>query len=340
MKRIFDRIIGGFGRWFSYIGLMHEEFGVSRIFLFFDMIWCFFRYRIRFLHYRVFGFAAVRGKLRKTYMTMADNYLVNDKLNDSDHIDILQNKTVFLQHFKEYTRRSFIDLRECGAEGFARFCEGKSSVFAKSLSDFGGHGITEEVISPDTDLNALYKTLFDRKQYLIEEKIVQHEELNRLCPVSVNTIRIVTVNYKGQVHFMYALMRIGDGKSPVDNICRGGMYVKVYRDGSISPDAFCDDLCVYYQKHPMTGTEFKGFIVPYYKEAEEMCIKAAAAEPGVGYIGWDVAITPTGPVIVEGNAYPGFDMCQNYRHLSEKRGIKPEFIEILGVDFFDKKNKK
>ncbi|MCH5325545.1 MAG: hypothetical protein J1E39_10095 [Eubacterium sp.] len=338
IKKFFVHMVGGFGRWFSYINIMHKEFGVGRVFLFFDTLWVRFRYDTRFLHYRVFGFPVVRGKVRKTYLTLEENFVINDKLNDSEHMDILQQKPIFLQRYKEYVKRGFIDLRECNAEEFAQFCEGKDSIFVKSLNDYGGHGVGEEPITADTDLGELYNKLLERKQYLIEEKIVQHEKLNELCPTSVNTIRIVTVNYKGKVHFINALMRIGDGKSCVDNICRGGMYVGIRPDGSVTTDAFCDEICVYFQQHPVTGVKFEGFTVPFYKEAEELCMKAAEVEPNLGYVGWDVAITPTGPVLVEGNAYPGFDMCQNYRHIGEdKHGIKPEFVRILGEDFFKTK---
>lgn len=67
-----------------------------------------------------------------------------------------------------------------------------------------------------------------------------------------------------------------------------------------------------------------------------MCKKAAEVIPQVGYIGWDVAITPDKPVLVEGNTLPSYDMVQNYGHLEEKTGIKPRFEEIVGKDFFKK----
>ena len=64
--------------------------------------------------------------------------------------------------------------------------------------------------------------------------------------------------------------------------------------------------------------------------------KAALVYPKVAYIGWDVAITPEKPVLVEGNTLPSYDMVQNYGHIDEKTGIKPRFEAILGKDFFKK----
>ena len=51
-------------------------------------------------------------------------------------------------------------------------------------------------------------------------------------------------------------------------------------------------------------------------------------EAHLKYIGWDVAITPDGPVLVEGNNLPGYDMCQNAGHVDE--GMLPRFEKLLG----------
>lgn len=64
-----------------------------------------------------------------------------------------------------------------------------------------------------------------------------------------------------------------------------------------------------------------------------MCCRAAFVEPHMRYVGWDVAITPDGPVFVEGNNLPGYDMVQNSRHRDE--GVLPLFKAKLGDDIFD-----
>ena len=48
-------------------------------------------------------------------------------------------------------------------------------------------------------------------------------------------------------------------------------------------------------------------------------------------IGWDIAITPTGPAIIEGNEYPGTDLCQVAPHYPEKVGLWPYYKEILSL---------
>ena len=48
-----------------------------------------------------------------------------------------------------------------------------------------------------------------------------------------------------------------------------------------------------------------GFKVPFYEEACQMVKEASKVVPSVRYVGWDVAITNKGPVIIEGNCFPG-----------------------------------
>lgn len=337
LKTFFRRLGGGsFKRMFRQIDLIHKETGKNRFVLFFDMIWCIFRYSVGYLDYHVFGFALIKGKKRQTFMTMNDNLKLSHALNSKEFFHFFDDKLEFDEKFSEYIGRDFVDVRKAGVDGLKKFCESKTCFFAKPLNAFGGSGITRETVDENTDFAALYDRLMKNGQYLAEEAIVQHEKMNELSPSSINTIRMVTLNYNGKTHFMYALVRMSNGKEVVDNICSGGMYTAVGSDGVIRKPAWCDATSVYYDAHPFSKTVFNGFEIPLFNEAVEMCKKAAEVIPQVGYIGWDVAITPDKPVLVEGNTLPSYDMVQNYGHLEEKTGIKPRFEEIVGKDFFKK----
>ena len=58
-------------------------------------------------------------------------------------------------------------------------------------------------------------------------------------------------------------------------------------------------LCV--ERHPVTGVCFENFSLPFWDEVEKLVLKAHAFIPSVISIGWDVAITEKGPVLLEGN---------------------------------------
>ena len=47
------------------------------------------------------------------------------------------------------------------------------------------------------------------------------------------------------------------------------------------------------------------------------------------YLGWDVCITPDGPVIVEGNDYPGYDFWQQPEHTPDRIGLWPTYQKLI-----------
>ena len=60
-----------------------------------------------------------------------------------------------------------------------------------------------------------------------------------------------------------------------------------------------------------------------------MCQKAAQELPQVRYIGWDIAFSKKGPVIVEGNEYPGYGILQFYLLKNSRTGHLKEIADVL-----------
>ena len=325
LRTFFRRVASGsFKRFFRNLQTGHEESGKNRIVLFCDMVWCMLAYGIGYLDYMTFGFAYIKKDKRRTFMTMDDNIALVRRLNQREAYDVFDNKLLFDRTFAAYLKRDFVDLND-GYEAFAAFCEGKSCFFGKCPDSFGGLGV-EKIALEGKDLPTLYAELMEKKMFLAEEAIVQHPTMNKLCERSVNTIRIVTIlSDSGKAHFIYALVRIGSGKNDVDNVTSGGMYTLLSNDGVITHPVFCDKTVSYYTEHPHNGQPLIGFEIPYFREAVELCLEAAKVEPRMRYVGWDVGITPDGPVFVEGNNLPGYDMPQNHRFHDDGCGLKAVF---------------
>lgn len=53
--------------------------------------------------------------------------------------------------------------------------------------------------------------------------------------------------------------------------------------------------------HPNTGVVFKDYQLPYWNEVIEVVKLMHSYLKDIKSIGWDVAITPNGPVLIEGN---------------------------------------
>ncbi|SLN52478.1 hypothetical protein ROA7450_02636 [Roseovarius albus] len=133
----------------------------------------------------------------------------------------------------------------------------------------------------------------------------------RLNPSSINTIRMITFlthphSIKTDVEPVlldFAGVRAGRAGSCSDNLSNGGFMIEVDHEagylkrGRYAPEhggAFVDE-------HPDSKFPFVGFQIPYWEEAIELCFRTAMALPSVRSVGWDVAITDDGPLIIEGN---------------------------------------
>ena len=140
--------------------------------------------------------------------------------------------------------------------------------------------------------------------FLLEERLIGHPDLARFNPSSVNTCRIVTLlNLDGQAEILYATLRIGGPGRNTDNWHTQGIAAGIDKDtgvigeGMVRPE-FGGTI---HTSHPATGAKFTGEKIPDWPEICRLVEKAARITPFVHSVGWDVAATPTGPVMVEAN---------------------------------------
>ena len=155
--------------------------------------------------------------------------------------------------------------------------------------------------------------------------VIQHDDLNKLCETSVNTIRIMTFNNHGTPEILWAGLRIGNGINPVDNFHAGGMGAEInLKTGKLIGPALDKDLNEF-QVHPKSKVKIDGFQIPYFEEVKDMVLKASLESDKILVVGWDVAVTPKGPLIIEGNRRPGFDLVQ----VTSDRGRMDIIREVL-----------
>lgn len=304
----------------------------SKNFVKMDMIKNFLQYGIGYTDYLKGDYINLTKEQKKTFVTTKSYYKLLKYLNNPKYTITMSDKLVFNRIFKDYLKREFIDLRSTSLEEFKKFLKNKKNVFAKPPTDFGGHGILKITVKDIKDVNKLYKELKEKKLNLIEEEIIQHEELNKLNPYAVNSFRIVTLVKDNEAYILGNALRIN-----IDDAIAIGCsdaYMRLDEDGKIC-SRVVDDIANVYEEHPLKKVKFNTVKVPYVKEAFEMVKKAALEVPEVRYVGWDVAITKGGPVIVEGNEYPSYGLIQYYLFNDEHTGHLKQIADILG-DEMDK----
>ena len=144
---------------------------------------------------------------------------------------------------------------------------------------------------------------------IIQERLLNHPALDVLQLPSLATLRVLTYGAETPA-VLRAAFKLPVGKSGVDNYHAGGIAAPVKLDsGAVGAgvNARSLDWCA---AHPDTGGRFAGLTVPDWNRACELVCRAAAALPEFPCVGWDVAVTPRGPVLIEGNSTWGTDIVQ------------------------------
>ncbi len=153
-------------------------------------------------------------------------------------------------------------------------------------------------------LDELVATLDFRKDgWVIQDRIVQHATLAELHASSTNTIRMITLSdASGEVSVIGAVLRIGVGNSEIDNTTGGGIVAPVDVHSGVLGTARSRLRASEHQKHPDSGAPIAGLCVPFWREAQDVVVRAHRLLPFPRTLGWDVAIAPDGPVLLEVNS--------------------------------------
>jgi hypothetical protein len=154
-----------------------------------------------------------------------------------------------------------------------------------------------------------------RDACLIHECLVNHRELQDLTAGALSTLRMYTFSTEtGEVEHLFTMLRMSrDPRRVVDNVCRGGLAAQV--DAATGLLGKATDLGMlartgWVEHHPSTGGPILGRRIPYWREALDLAISAHLQLEAPFFVGWDIAITERGPVIVEGNKAPDLEIEQ------------------------------
>ena len=312
---------------FDRVNVVKEKCNKSKVGIFFDMIWCGIRYGAGYVDYDVIGFYKLNSAQRKTMLTRGINNKFVKQLNKKEYWHIFNNKNEFNEKFSDYLKRDWIYPVDGNKEKTLEWIKAHPVFFAKPNDGQCGKNIEKISLSDwDENIEELYKHLVENKLKLLEEPVIQCDAMNKLNPSSVNTTRMVSVmNDAGEVTILATFVRIGNGKV-VDNFNSGGMTAKVDVETGIILEEAVNKAGELFEKHPITGTTIKGFQMPYWSEAKEMVKRAAKLSPHVRYVGWDVGMSVNGPVLIEGNQFPGHDIYQVAEKMKEgELGVLPMF---------------
>jgi len=149
---------------------------------------------------------------------------------------------------------------------------------------------------------------------VLQKKLSNHPAIaGTLTSGGLATVRLVTCRTpSGAVDFLPPAIRMPIGQAIVDNIAQGGLAAPIdLATGEICGPAMQKDKAVgisRFEKHPDTGVDLIGVQLPRWQEVLDLGRQAHASFPSMPFVGWDIAILPEGPLVLEGNPWWDIDL--------------------------------
>jgi hypothetical protein len=142
----------------------------------------------------------------------------------------------------------------------------------------------------------------NRRAFLIEERIRPHPQLAAFIGPTLCSVRFQTIiALDGKPRIIAAVFKLQPDPVGVDHLIYGAVGCWVDLDTGRVLSGRTRDSLEDATMIPHTQTSFIGFQLPDWEVAKELALRAAEAFPWARSIGWDVGLSESGPVLIEGN---------------------------------------
>lgn len=246
---------------------------------------------------------------KKRWLTSAKNnrYLYKTVYDDFAR-KVFDHKEYFDKEFKHLMKHDFLICKETTKDDILSFIRRCHEVIIKPAGGACGVGIYKIKEHDEEAINALFARIEAGENLIMEQLIVQHQDMARVNPSSVNTLRIITmVDRIGEVHIINTLAKFGGSEDCVSNTKGGGICCHINEETGIidglgkdihGRSVFC---------HPVTGVVIPGYQIPLWDGVIDFAKKLAKVIPSGRYIGWDIVVLKNDYDVIEGNLHPGQD---------------------------------
>lgn len=191
-------------------------------------------------------------------------------------------------------------------EAIERCSDLNEAIIKPTLEGTWGQGVklikTENGMIPS--LNCSIQDLFKeyKRSFIIQERFEQHEDIAKLNPTSLNTLRVMSYRRENEIVILYAVIRIGRMNQVIDNETAGGIKADIdLQTGRIKGVAFGSP------KEPLmpktdVGTVLDGYQMPCFQKVLDLVKEMHLRLPYFNLIGWDMSVDKNGnPAMIEWN---------------------------------------
>jgi hypothetical protein len=292
-----------------------------------DMLWSAGFRQVGFQDYVDYDFAILTTAERATYMTHPVSNQLSQKYDHPDHRHLFHDKVAFDRVFSEHLRREWMVVEDGNADDVRAFTERHGTIVTKEPVGQAGTGVHRYHAADVSDWTEFHAGLLARGELLIEEVIRQHADLAAVCPGTVNTTRVTAFFDGEQTHILAMAQKFGRG-AVSDQMTFGGFYTMLDENGHAVGPGY-DSHAHVHERHPDSDFVIADFQLPMIDEVKAFVDQVARVVPQVQYVGWDIVVTPEGPVLVEGNWAAG--VYENKPSVTGIRtGHKPRYRAAIG----------
>lgn len=227
-----------------------------------------------------------------------DARLLDDKnLYDLYFSDVNQPATIVRKIKGVYMDKNYRIISE--DEAVERCVANGAVIIKPSVDALGGRGIAfwREGNSKEELRNALAKA----ENVVVQDLIKQHKFLADFTNSCVNTMRIITLLWEGEVTITSAVLIMGGPTAKTNHLHGGGIVCGILPDGQLRDTAFDGNLNEY-KEHP-NGLVFADVKIPNYDKCVAMVKELAPRLSGVArLLNWDITLDWNGePMLIEVN---------------------------------------
>jgi len=161
---------------------------------------------------------------------------------------------------------------------------------------------------------------FAEEGYLFQERLEPHPDVAAVSGPAISCVRLLTIMTPEGPELLRAVWKLIGSGNVADNFWREGNLLAAIDPATGTVTRAASGVAFQHRSHdahPDSGAALPGFTLPDWKDAVALACDAMTAMTGLRLVGWDIALTAKGPVIVEANTRPAFNIHQ----VAEGEGI-------------------
>lgn len=312
---LFKSIFNHFHKYISYISETKKHYNISGIKQLLNSLYCLIFHSVPFTNYYFFKLylADNRKNIFKyiytfevsEIMSFLNNYTSPKSLGDKVYFQKLC-ETNNIKIPKTYNTINTDD-------NLNEKLPNNKEFFIKPTNGFQSRGIntikkTDNIWfcnNNEVNKTELKRIIFANKkykEYLVQEKLINHKVLQSLSNTDVCTLRIITGNKNNKnIEYFTAIFYIPIPEK--DYFVREKKFhvALVNKNGVLGESYYGPDIINTYKNHKFNNEQIAGLQLPYWHEAVEMSIKIHNQLKQFRFVAWDIVLTDNGAVMLEGN---------------------------------------